>query len=67
MDNPEEGEDLRAVGHYRGGGGMPGGGAAPGAAPWDLVQSAAASLPLSHMGREKAGNAEITPLQVGAG
>lgn len=55
-------------GHAAGGYGPPGGGtaaAAAGAAPWELVKAAGAGLPLSHLGREKAGNAEITPLQVG--
>lgn len=55
-------------GHAGGGYGPPGGGAAAaaaGAAPWELVKAAGAGLPLTHLGREKAGNAEITPLQVG--
>jgi hypothetical protein len=58
--------ELRAVGQHRGGGGGGGGGAPGGGgrAPWDLVQAAGAALPLSHLGRDKAGNAEITPLQV---
>ncbi|PRW59558.1 ATPase family AAA domain-containing-like isoform X1 [Chlorella sorokiniana] len=54
-------------GHAAGGYGPPGGGAAAaaaGAAPWELVKAAGAGLPLTHLGREKAGNAEITPLQV---
>ena len=46
-------------------GGSGGGGAGGGAAPWELVKAAGAALPLGHLGREKAGNAEITPLQVG--
>lgn len=68
-------DELPGTGAYGHGGpapggyGPPGGGgaaaAAAGAAPWELVKAAGAGLPLSHLGREKAGNAEITPLQVG--
>lgn len=66
-------EDLQLAGngsHYApapGAAGAAGGPAGGGLAPWELVRSAAANLPLSHLGREKAGNAEITPLQVGPG
>lgn len=53
-------------GHAGGGYGPPSGAAAAaGAAPWELVKAAGAGLPLTHLGREKAGNAEITRLQVG--
>lgn len=74
MENPDEEMHLGGGGggggmdggHAYGGAGLAGGaGGAGGAAPWDVVRSAAANLPLSHLGREKAGNAEITPLQVG--
>lgn len=75
VENLEDDPQLAGggAGHYASGAGAVGagggsaGGAMGGPAPWELVRSAAANLPLSHLGREKAGNAEITPLQVGSG
>lgn len=55
-------------GHYGGdgaGGGAGGAGGPGGPAPWELVRTAAQNLPLGQLGRDKPGNAEITPLQVG--
>lgn len=73
VENLDEDLQLGGASHYAPGAGAAGGaggsagGAHGGPAPWELVRSAAANLPLSHLGREKAGNAEITPLQVGMG
>jgi hypothetical protein len=63
---PHHSHHLTAAGGgglYRSGAGGAGGGG-PGGPPFDLLAAAGANLPLSHLGREKAGNAEITPLQV---
>lgn len=57
-------DDELPIAHH-GYGAPAGGAAASGAMPWDVARAAGAALPLGHLGREKAGNAEITPLQVG--
>ncbi|KAL4429387.1 hypothetical protein ABPG77_005161 [Micractinium sp. CCAP 211/92] len=70
VENLDEDPQLGVASHYAPAAGAAGvaggstGGTQVGSVPWELVRSAAANLPLSHLGRERAGNAEITPLQV---